>query len=134
MIYLDSSAIMKLVRPEAETTALIEWLEHQTEEGFLTSELGRVEVLRAARRVGDESVVVQAHAVLAELDLITLDRVVQDLACDLAESGLRTSDALHLASALLLREHLDTFVAYDQPLALAARDSRLNVVAPGLTS
>lgn len=134
MIYLDSSAIMKLVRSEAETTALIEWLEHKIEEVVITSELGRVEVLRAARRVGDESVVVQARAVVAELDLITLDRVVQDLACDLAEPGLRTLDALHLASALLIQEHLSTFVAYDQRLASAARGSGLNVVAPGLAS
>ena len=52
MIYLDSSALMKLVRREDETTALRDWLNHYPEQAVVTSELGRVEVLRAARRLG----------------------------------------------------------------------------------
>ncbi len=131
MIYLDSSAVMKLVRSEEETTALIDWLEHVPDEPVITSELGRVEVLRAARRLGDESVTAQARTVIAEFDLIPLDRTVQDLACDIADPPLRTSDALHLASALMVREHLSAFVAYDHRLAIAARDAGLEVATPG---
>lgn len=130
MIYLDSSALLKLVRAEAETSALLGWLAERTEQPLITSELGRVEVLRAARRVGDRAVS-EARLVLGDLDLVPLDRAVQDLASDLGEPLLRTLDALHLASAVLLREHIDVLVAYDDRLIGAARAEGLVVATPG---
>lgn len=45
MTYLDSSALMKLVRHEDQTMALLDWLELRPEVPILSSELGRVEVL-----------------------------------------------------------------------------------------
>lgn len=130
MIYLDSSALMKLVRREAETEALREWLELRREQPVVTSELGRVEVLRAARRIGD-LVLAEARAVVGDLDLIPLDRAVQDVACDIGDPILRTLDALHLASALLLGDALTAFVAYDHRLAGGAQAAGLVVAAPG---
>jgi len=44
---------------------------------------------------------------------------------------LRSLDALHLASALLLGAELTTFIAYDRRLADAARAAGLVVAAPG---
>lgn len=131
MIYLDSSALLKLVRAEAETATLRDWLDQRPEQPLVTSELGRVEVLRAARRVGDR-VLAEARVVVGDLDLVPLDRAVQDLASDLRDPLLRTLDALHLASALLLREHLTTFVAYEHRLTGAARTVGLVVATPGL--
>ncbi|CAN5879754.1 type II toxin-antitoxin system VapC family toxin [soil metagenome] len=130
MIYLDSSALMKLVRPEEETAALGEWLRGRPDRPVVSSELGRVEVLRAARRVGGQ-VPAEARAVVADLDLIPLDRAVQDLACDIADPPLRTLDALHLASAVLLRDELTAFIAYDHRLTAAAKTAGLLVVTPG---
>ncbi len=130
MIYLDSSALMKLVRREAETEALREWLDLRREQPVVTSELGRVEVLRAARRVGDP-VLAEARAVVGDLDLIPLDRAVQDVACDIGDRILRTLDALHLASALLLGDALTAFIAYDHRLAGGAQAAGLVVAAPG---
>jgi predicted nucleic acid-binding protein len=130
VIYLDSSALMKLVRREAETAALREWLTLRPEQPVVTSELGRVEVLRAARRVGDP-VLAEARAVMGDLDLIPLDRAVQDIACDIGDPTLRTLDALHLASALLLGDALTTFIAYDGRLADGAQAAGLAVAAPG---
>ena len=115
MIYLDSSALMKLIRREAETDALREWLNLRSEQPVVSSELGRVEVLRAARSVGDP-VLAEARALVGDLDLIPLDRAVQDVACDIGGPMLRTLDALHLASALLLGDALTAFVAYDHRL------------------
>lgn len=129
MIYLDSSAVMKLVRLERETAALQGWLGRHPEEPAATSEVGRVEVLRAAQRAGTDAVA-EARAVLADLDLVPLDRAVQDLACDVGAPLLRTLDALHLASALLLGEALTAFVSYDHRLAEAARTTGLPVTAP----
>ena len=133
MIYLDASALMKLVRREAETEPLREWLNLRPEHPAVTSELGRVEVLRAARRAGDAALA-EARALVGDLDLVPLDRAVQDVACDVGDPPLRTLDALHLASALLLGDALTAFVAYDHRLADAARAAGLVVAAPGLTS
>ncbi len=82
MIYLDSSALMKLVREEHETVALGEWLNARPDQAVVTSELGRIEVLRAARRVGGQ-VQTEARAVVGDLDLVPLDRAVQALACEI---------------------------------------------------
>jgi uncharacterized protein len=133
VIYLDSSALMKLVRGEDETPALREWLASRPEQPVVTSELGRVEVLRAARRAGGQ-VLAEARAVVGDLDLVPLDRATQDIACDVGGPLLRTLDALHLASALLLGDGLTAFVAYDHRLSEAAVAAGLRVTAPGVST
>jgi predicted nucleic acid-binding protein len=130
VIYLDASALMKLVRREAETEALHEWLDLRGEQPVVSSELGRVEVLRAARRVGGP-VLAEARAVVGDLDLVPLDRAVQDVACDIGDPTMRAVDALHLASALLLGNALTAFIAYDHRLADGARAAGLAVATPG---
>lgn len=130
MIYLDSSALMKLVRLEDETAALRDWLGERPDQPAVSSELGRVEVLRAARRVGDRAVT-EARVVLGDIDLVPLNRAVQDLASDIGHPPLRTLDALHLASAVLLSEELTAFIAYDYRLISAAQAAGLIVVTPG---
>lgn len=130
MIYLDSSALMKLIREEAQTRQLREWLGPQSATPLVTSELGRIEVLRAARRAGTR-VLTEARAVIGDVDLVPLDRGVQDLACDIGDPPLRTLDALHLASAVALRDELTAFVAYDLRLANAADASGLPTATPG---
>ncbi|MGN6685922.1 MAG: type II toxin-antitoxin system VapC family toxin [Actinomycetales bacterium] len=130
MIYLDSSALMKLVRQEQESQTLGEWLAEQSDEALVSSELSRVEVLRAARRLGS-LVLAEARAVVDELDLVPLDRVVQDVACDIGDPLLRSLAALHLASALLLSSELTAFVSYDRRLTDAAGRAGLVVAVPG---
>ena len=132
MIYLDSPAVLKLVRAEDETAALREWLGMRPDEPVVSSELARVEVLRAARRLG-EPALAEARAVVGDLDLLLLDRAVQDVACDIGNPLLRTLDALHLASAVLLGGELTALVTYDDRLADAARGAGLVVAAPGHT-
>lgn len=44
---------------------------------------------------------------------------------------LRNLDAVHLASALSIREQLDAFVAYDHRLAEAASAAGLECMQPG---
>lgn len=130
MIYLDSSALMKLIRKESETAALSDWLSERPEHPVVSSELGRVEVFRAARRVGDRALT-EARAVIGDIDLVPLNRAVQDLASDIGHPLLRTLDALHLASAVLLSDELTAFIAYDQRLTSAARAAGLVVASPG---
>lgn len=130
MIYLDSSALLKLIRREDETEALRGWLELRPELPAVTSELGRVEVVRVASRFGDHALA-RARAVIGDLDLVPLDRAVQDLACEVGDPPLRTLDALHLASALVLGDGLTGLITYDRRLADAARTAGLVVTTPG---
>ena len=129
MIYLDSSALMKLVREEAETEALRDWLASQHEVPVVTSEIGRVEVLRAARRAGTDALT-EARAVVGDVHLVRLDRGVQDIACEIGDPPLRTLDALHLASAVLLGDDLTALAAYDDRLLTAAQAAGLPTVTP----
>jgi predicted nucleic acid-binding protein len=99
MIYLDSSALLKLLFEEGESAALAQWISEQTGTPMVTSELAKVEVVRAARRL-DADVVPAARVLMSQLDLIPLSSGLLDEAADVGEPLLRTLDAIHLAGAL----------------------------------
>jgi predicted nucleic acid-binding protein len=132
-LYLDSSALVKLVLPEQETAALLEILDAWPIRA--ASELARVEVLRAARRAAsDPAAGRRAEAVLAALHLIRLDDEILSRAATLEPWTLRPLDALHLASALTLGEDLGAMATYDSAMATAAATLGLAVVAPRVKS
>jgi hypothetical protein len=85
-------------------------LHARPEDPVVTSELGRFEVLRAARRAGNQALRT-ARALVSELDLVALDRAVQDIASDIGGPMLRTLNALHLGSAIVLGDTLTVLVA-----------------------
>ena len=131
MIYLDSSALLKLVRAEAHSAELTSWLADRPGAPLVSSALAQVEVVRSCRRI-DQRLLAQARAVLAALDVVPLDADVLSAAVDLPDPGLRSLDALHLASALALDPDLETFVAYDARLLTAAEAAGLAVAQPGV--
>ncbi|WP_280482861.1 PIN domain-containing protein [Nocardia cyriacigeorgica] len=49
MLYLDTSALVKLVHPEAETDALLRWLEERPDQPWVASALVEAELVRAVR-------------------------------------------------------------------------------------
>ncbi len=124
-VFLDSSALVKLVAPETETAALIAFRGHPRAP-VIVSELAITEVTRAARRVGADSSVA-----LAECDVVLLRPELLLSAASLEPLGLRTLDAIHLATALSLARSLDAFVAYDKRLLAAAAGHGLEVASPG---
>ncbi|MGE3489492.1 MAG: type II toxin-antitoxin system VapC family toxin [Vicinamibacterales bacterium] len=124
--YFDSSAIVKLGRPETESQALIDYLDEQ-QPNALTTALADVEVRRALDRLRARGADPRNH--LRGFFLIDLSRDVRDLAAKIAPE-LRSLDAIHLATALSLDVDLD-FVTYDDRLAAAARAEGLRVVQPG---
>jgi len=127
-VYLDSSALIKLVFEEPESAALerflIEWPVRAS------SWLARVEVLRTARTVRDAIVVRHADDVLAAVDLIAPDARLLVEAAELEPFSLRALDAVHLATALSLQPDLAGVVVYDRRLSDAARAAGLTVWAP----
>lgn len=130
MIYLDSSAITKLVRREPETRALLAYL--RTGPDRVTSVLSTVEVNRAVRRLSRRGRELErARRVLAAIDQIELDEAVRSRAIELEPAQLRTLDAIHLGTALTLGSDLEAFVTYDMRQAEAAAAIALGVVSPG---
>lgn len=129
MIYLDSSALLKLVHDEPETSALQEWLGRHPQLPLISSELARVEVTRATRRI-NAAALPSAAAVIEMLDLIPMATGLLEDAATIGDSGLRSLDAIHLASASAIRPALTALVAYDHRLAEAAVAAGLTVVAP----
>jgi uncharacterized protein len=128
LLYLDSSALVKLVLPEAESGALLESLSAWPVR--ISSELARVEVVRAARRTADLTAVQRAEEVLVGLYLLKIDRDILGEAARLEPRILRSLDAIHLASALSLGDDLGSVVTYDSSMATAAASCGLEVLAP----
>lgn len=129
-LYLDSSALVKLVQREDESEALVGFLRRHRTDQLVTSTLARVEVVRATLP-GGPAAVAQARRQLARLDQILLDTEVLDRAATLAPHGqLRSLDAIHLAAAQLVGDELRAVVTYDRRMADAARWLRLVVEAP----
>jgi predicted nucleic acid-binding protein len=128
-LYFDSSALVKLIFAEAESTALTAWMDGLACR-HLISDLGRTETLRIARRV-DASRLPDARAVLDSFELIRLGRSTFELAWPLGDPLARTLDALHLAVCSSFGPDLKTVVTYDRRMAEAARSLGLAVESPG---
>ena len=129
LLYLDSSALVKLIVLEPETAALRASLQEWPDR--VSSVLARVEVLRALARArvpaADRR---QADEVLARVGLVRLDDTILGVAAALRPIELRSLDAVHLATALSLGGDLAALVAYDARLQAAARAADLRVLSP----
>ncbi len=130
LVYLDTSAFVKLVLPEPETAALVAALTTTTR--LVASEILEVEALRAARRASGEDGATAARAQLAGVRLLPLTDGIRRRAAELEPVTLRSLDAIHLATALDLGERLADVYAYDVRLAAAATDAGLRVCAPAV--
>jgi predicted nucleic acid-binding protein len=126
--YIDTSALVKLVVAEPESTALQNWLGQQTQP-LVSSDLARAELLRATRRAAPDRLV-RAREVLDILVLTEVRTEIFEQAGRLEPPARRTLDALHLASALDLGDDLDGMVTYDDRLGSAAQLHGVPVVAP----
>ena len=126
--YVDSSALVKLVREEPESAALRRWLAQAAGE-VVACDLVRTELIRAVRRASPQDAAV-AHEVLDGVTLIPVTRALFDSAARLDPVVLRSLDAIHLAAALDLGDELDGLVTYDDRLGEAARANGVVVVRP----
>lgn len=127
MIYVDTSALAKLVAAESETESLRAYFRQSVMAPAVSSELTLVELRRAALRGGRE-VVESVENVLARVDTYPLTREVITRASSLDPVALRTLDALHVATALELRA--TTVVTYDQRMMQACLANGLDSIAP----
>ncbi|MDO5673005.1 MAG: PIN domain-containing protein [Actinomycetaceae bacterium] len=127
--YLDTSAALKLVLQEKESSSLLDWIETVGEQGdrMISSWLMYAEMRCALQR--------QSH-----LDALEVDRVMsvvelfdilrQDfMQAPISGMGLRAADAIHLAAAL--RIGADAIITYDEELIARAQTIGLEVNSPG---
>jgi predicted nucleic acid-binding protein len=128
VVYLDSSAIVKLVLRESESDELTVFLEDRPQR--VSCALARVEVSRAVRPHGDAAVL-RARGILHRLFLLRLDDGLLEDAGNLEPLLLRCLDAIHLAAARSVRDSINEFVTYDVKLAEAAKHWGFTVIAPG---
>ena len=129
-IYLDSSALVKLVQREVESEALRRFLRKHRDDRLATSTLARVEVVRAVHS-GGPNAVASARRQLSRLDQISLDTDLLDRAAMSTPGGvLRSLDAIHLSSAQVIGAELRAVVTYDDRMALIATSLGLVVEAP----
>jgi uncharacterized protein len=137
VIYLDASALVKLLMPEPQTTALDAWLTDVGAEP-VTSQLALTEVARAVVRSGHPETVEQVARLgglalrVGSRDIRALPATVEVFlaAGRLPPPKIRSLDAIHLATALALGPALRALVTYDTRQADAARSLGLVVHAP----
>lgn len=134
MIYLDSAAVVKLVRREAGTAELVGWLNARPDESLVSSALVEVEVPRALRRSAPQALI-GVPAVLARLYRVEIDAIVRAVAGAYTDPLVRSLDAIHLATAQSLANDADrpltAFVTYDKRLIAAASAAGLPTASPG---
>jgi predicted nucleic acid-binding protein len=115
VIYLDTSAAVKTLIAEPETELVRALFDSDVE--LVSSRLMAVELHAVADRRNLRAI--DVRAVVDRVALVSLDDDVARLAIDL-RSGLRTLDALHLATALLLGDDVTSVLSYDEELISAA--------------
>lgn len=126
--YLDASALVKLVISEVESEAL---RRHIAGNALLvSSRIAAVEVRRVAARQTERDATHQVDQLLESVAHVELDEQLATIAGAAKPETLRSLDAIHLASALSVRDELDAVISYDLRLADAARAAGLTVVAP----
>jgi uncharacterized protein len=126
VIYLDASALVKLVVSEPESAALRRYL--RSRPARATCALSRVEVPRAVRHYGVHAVN-RARLLFQRLDIIGLDDELLDRAASIEPAVLRSLDAIHVTAAQTLGGELVEMVTYDSRVAEAA--GRLGIAVTG---
>jgi predicted nucleic acid-binding protein len=135
LFYADASALVKLVRDEAESDALRTYV---VDADLVSSELVLTEIPRAVRRAAAvdpelplDLLLDRTGELIDAVALRPLDGALLAGAGSLTEPALRALDAIHVATAVDLYP-IDAFVTYDERQAAAARLAGLRTIAPGV--
>jgi predicted nucleic acid-binding protein len=134
VIYLDSAAVVKLVRQETHSADLVAWLNAHDDAPLVSSALVEVEVPTALRRSAPQALV-GVPAAVGRLFRLEIDNTIRATAAAFAEPTLRSLDAIHLATAQVLTNEsgstLLAFVTYDRRLLYSAKAAGLPTASPG---
>ena len=129
MIYLDASALVTLVTGRPYARELREFLAQSPEMPMGTSTIGFIETVRTLHRVGSYPTAMQD--LLANFTEILVTDEIRDAAASLP-GGVRTLDAIHIASAQIIGDALAYLLSYDKRTLDIARAAGIPVAAPGM--
>jgi predicted nucleic acid-binding protein len=128
-LYLDTSALVKLVVAEDETEPLRSFLRERADDGRFTAALGRTELIRAIAPNGAQAMA-DARKLFSSLDTVVLTRQLLDDAGTLRPLRLRSLDAIHLVAAQRAGDELRAVVTYDARMLSAAAELGLVTASP----
>jgi predicted nucleic acid-binding protein len=129
LIYLDTSAFLKTVLVEAESAALQSYLDGHPERGLVSSSLLAVEARRGVLRLRP-ALLPRTDVILGRIEQIGISDAVIESAGRLPDPRLRSLDAIHLATALLIQDDVEALLTYDARLRQAAKAHGLATAAP----
>jgi uncharacterized protein len=129
LIYLDASALVTLISRRRYARELREFLATKPAMPMATSTVGFIESVRALDKIGDYPAIMQN--LLRDFTEILVTDEVRDAAAQLP-AGVRTLDAVHIASAQIIGAAMEALVTYDQRMLEIARSVGLPAEAPGL--
>ena len=126
-LYLDTSALVKLVIAEKESEELRQFVGHR---GVVSSQITQTELVRAVNRVEPDRVEA-AEELLEDLIFLAVDRLLAIRAGWVRPATVRSLDAVHIATAVAMQGDLEAMVTYDARMIEAAGMAGLPVASPG---
>ena len=129
MIYLDASALVTLVSGRTYATELEAFSASRPALPLATSTVGLVETVRTLDRIGSYPTLMDD--LVRDYTEVLVTEEIRDAAA-LLPRGVRTPDAIHVASALALGESLDVLITYDRRMFDIAHSAGVPGAAPGL--
>jgi predicted nucleic acid-binding protein len=128
-IYLDTSALVKLVGAEDESQPLRSFLSERVEDNLFSAALARTELIRAVAPNGAQAIA-DARDLLSGLHTVVLTRQLLDDAGTLLPLRLRSLDAIHLVAARRAGDTLRAVMTYDARMLSAAADLGIPTASP----
>lgn len=126
--YIDSSAIIKMIKAELETKSLLQ----QIPLSITTSQLSRVEVIRTIN-LSQPALLENAYDVLIDIPMVPVDYAVFSGAENLPSFiKLRALNSLHMASALSIKNEIEGVITYDKEMVTAAVALGFKTLSPGM--
>ena len=126
--YIDSSAIIKLIKPELETKTLLQ----QLPRSITTSQISRVEVIRTIN-VNFAELLEDAYDILSDIPMVAVDHSVLLATENLpAFIKLRALDSIHIATAFSIKSEIEGVITYDKEMVKAASALGFKTMSPGI--
>jgi uncharacterized protein len=126
---LDTSAFLKLFVAESNSSDMLEFASRE-QPRLAGSELLITEGLGNLARLGFDTS--EPKLVLESISLLPVTRSLLMDAVEMVRGGVRSLDAIHLATAKLIQSELIGLVSYDKQMLRAADQLGIPTFSPGV--